>query len=620
MSDLDTLTDEHLEALLAFLKNERAFDFTGYKRASLTRRIQRRMQDINIQGYDNYLDYLQVHPDEFIPLFNTILINVTSFFRDPDTWDYIRDSVLPSILALKGDDGQIRVWSAGCATGEEAYSMAMLLAEAMGMDAYRQRVKIYATDVDEDALTRARLAVFTGKRLEPVPATLRTRYFPHAGADQYTLHNDLRRSVIFGRHDLVRDAPMSRIDLLLCRNTLMYFNADTQQRAITRMHFALTDHGCLVLGKAEMLLNRNEMFEAVDMKQRVFRKSGMANTQERLLALMQTRGDNGKRVARMPPYLQEAAFNAAVVAEIVVDAQGRLALVNTAARELFGLVSNDVGRPFRDVELSYRPVELRSRIEDSYKERQPQRLRDIKRALPDGTIQYLEVTIIPLFTQDAAQGVSINFVEVTQAVELRYQLNRVHHELETAYEELQSTNEELETTNEELQSTVEELETTNEELQSSNEELETMNEELQSTNEQLRATNDTLNVQAVKLDHLNIHLNGILGSLDSAVIVVDTQLHILYWNRTAEDMWGLRTDEVRDQPLSDLDIGLPINQVEPFVRTAMSGSQDNNLLTVDAINRRGRAFRCRLRVTALLDPTDTVIGAVLLMHEEERKP
>ena len=433
MSNLDTQTDALFESLLSFLKNERAFDFTGYKRASLARRIQRRMQDINIQGYDNYLDYLQVHPDEFIPLFNTILINVTAFFRDADVWDYINDSVLPSILAQKGHDGQLRVWSAGCATGEEAYTLAMLLAESFGLDAFRQRVKIYATDVDEDALARARTAVFSGKRLEPVPAKLRTHYFQSTGMDEYTLHNDLRRAVIFGRHDLVHDAPMSHIDLLLCRNTLMYFNSETQQRIITRLHFALADQGYLVLGKAEMLLNRNDMFDAADVKQRVFRKSGMANTQERLLGLLQT---GGKRIARMPPYLQEAAFNAAVVAEIVVDAQGRLALVNDAARELFGLVPNDVGRPFRDVELSYRPVELRSRIEDAYKGRQPLQLRDIKRLLPNGTTQYLEVTIIPLFTQEAAQGVSINFADVTHAVELQHQLHRVQHELETAYEEL----------------------------------------------------------------------------------------------------------------------------------------------------------------------------------------
>ncbi len=614
MQDLNIKTDEHLEALLSYLKNERAFDFTGYKRASLARRIQRRMQDITIQDYEHYLDYLQVHPDEFIPLFNTILINVTAFFRDADTWEYINDSVLPAILALKGSDGQIRAWSAGCATGEEAYTLAMLLAEALGMDAFRQRVKIYATDVDEEALTRARLAVFSDKRLEPVPANLRSRYFLPTDADEYTLHNDLRRAVIFGRHDLVRDAPMSHIDLLLCRNTLMYFNAETQQRVITRLHFALADQGYLVLGKAEMLLNRSEMFDAVEMKQRVFQKSGMANTQERLLALLQG-GSDGKRIARMPPYLQEAAFNAAVVAEIVIDAQGQLSLVNAAARDLFGLAANDVGRPFRDVELSYRPVELRSPIEEAYKERQPLRLRDIKRILPNGTTQYLEVTIIPLFSKEAAQGVSINFSDVTQAVELQQQLHRVHHELETAYEELQSTNEELETTNEELQSTVEELETTNEELQSSNEELETMNEELQSTNEQLRATNDTLNVQANKLDRLNIHLNGILGSLDSAVVLVDTELRILYWNRAAEELWGLRAGEVRDQALLDLDIGLPLDQVEPAVHAVMAGTRDNQLLSVDAINRRGRNIHCHIRASALRDAADRVIGAVLLMHE-----
>ena len=147
-----------------------------------------------------------------------------------------------------------------------------------------------------------------------------------------------------------------------------------------------------------------------------------------------------------------------------------------------------------------------------------------------------------------------------------------------------------------------------------------MNEEMQSTNEQLRATNDTLNVQANKLDLLNTHLNGILSSLDSAVVVLDTHLLILYWNGAAEELWGLRSEEVRGRPILDLDIGLPLDQVAPFMRAVMVEHNDNHLLSVDAINRRGRSFHCQLRVSALLDPADKVIGAVLLMQAEEEKP
>jgi two-component system CheB/CheR fusion protein len=169
--------DPEFESLLLYLKETRGFDFTGYKRASLVRRVTRRMSQLSVRGYSEYVEYLEVHPEEFTALFNTILINVTGFFRDPEAWQYLQSDVLPKLIASKDPADSIRVWSAGCASGEEAYSLAMLLAETMGVDAFRKRVKIYATDVDQHALNHARHATYEPKDMEPVPPDWVDRYF-----------------------------------------------------------------------------------------------------------------------------------------------------------------------------------------------------------------------------------------------------------------------------------------------------------------------------------------------------------------------------------------------------------------------------------------------------------
>ncbi|KJK35382.1 hypothetical protein UK23_42925 [Lentzea aerocolonigenes] len=236
------------------------------------RRVRHRMSQIGIEDYGDYIDHLQVNAEEFNILFNTILINVTAFFRAPEAWAYLREEVIPTILAERGPDDPIRVWSAGCASGEEAYSLAIALAEAVGPERFRQQVKIYATDVDDEALTHARHASYAEQDVQSLPPELTAKYFEHQNG-RYSFRKDLRRSVIFGRNDLVQDAPISRIDLLVCRNALMYFNQETQAKILGRFHFALVPKGVLFLGKAEMLLSHSRIFDPIDLKRRIFRKA-----------------------------------------------------------------------------------------------------------------------------------------------------------------------------------------------------------------------------------------------------------------------------------------------------------------------------------------------------------
>src|SRR3954449_8655013 len=262
-------SDPAFEALLEFLKRARGIDFTGYKRTSLERRFRRRLVTVGCASFGDYLDYLEVHPDEYEALFDTLLINVTEFFRDTQPWEYLRDAVLPPLLAAKDPTEPIRVWSAGCASGQEPYSVAMLLAEALGEEAYRERVKIYATDIDADALDAARQATYGAREVESVPPELLERYFTPVESG-FTFRKDLRRAIIFGRNNLVQDSPISKLDLLVCRNTLMYFTAETQARVLRHFHFALQDAGALVLGKSELMISHRDLFAPVDLKKRIF--------------------------------------------------------------------------------------------------------------------------------------------------------------------------------------------------------------------------------------------------------------------------------------------------------------------------------------------------------------
>ena len=267
----DDDNDRALEELLSFIRDSRGFDFTGYKRSSLARRIRKRMQDISVVGYVDYRDQLETDAEEFRTLFNTILINVTGFFRDPEAWSYLQREIIPQVLARRDPGQEIRVWSAGCSSGEEAYSLAIAFAEVMGVAECIKRVKIYGTDVDDEALRDARAGLYPPRALEQVPAGLAGSYFQPSGA-KFAFHPELRRRVIFGRHDITRDAPISRLDLLVCRNTLMYFNVEAQSQIVDRFHFALREGGYLFLGKAEMLLSASDRFEVASMRQRIFQR------------------------------------------------------------------------------------------------------------------------------------------------------------------------------------------------------------------------------------------------------------------------------------------------------------------------------------------------------------
>jgi two-component system CheB/CheR fusion protein len=283
-------------------------------------------------------------------------------------------------------------------------------------------------------------------------------------------------------------------------------------------------------------------------------------------------------------------------------------MANEQARQLYAIAPNDIGRPFHDLELSYQPAELRSLIDQVHANRKVVTLAAVEQTSKDGNTRSLDIHLMPLSENGAVAGVCITFHDVTG-------YRKLEEEVEVARVASETANEELQTTNEELQSTNEELETTNEELQSTNEELETMNEELQSTNEELQTINDELRNRTDELNHSNAFLASILASLRGAVIVVDPSFVILIWNHVAEDLWGLRLDEVKGHSLMNLDIGLPVGKLRNAIQTCIADGTEQQDLILDAVNRRGRNIKCRVAITAFLNARRQRQGAILMMEE-----
>ena len=396
-----TKAAHELEVLLDYIKRSRGFDFSGYKRPSLMRRVLKRMQMVGIDSYSDYIYYLKQYPEEYTHLFNTLLINCTSFFRDRVVWDYLSKEIIPQIVAGKAAKEPIRVWSAGCASGEEAYSLAIILAEALGVEQFQERVKIYATDIDEEALNEARQGSYTAMQVAGISRTLLDKYCDRIG-DRYIFNQDLCSSLIFARHNLIEDAPISGIDILMCRNILMYFNTETQISILSRFNLAVQDSGFLVVGEPEGLHNKTDKFTVVDTKLRIYSKLPAINRHS--------------------------------------GAASRQDLEAVSIRQMEECASEDINRPILG-EPPSRSVSQAGNIE---------RVKPLK--VSDRSKLELEIDMVQCL---------IHKEELTTLKQERLILR---HELETTHEELKATNEELRSMNQELQLLTEELHQRNNEV------------------------------------------------------------------------------------------------------------------------------------------------------------
>ena len=613
-------TDSGFRALLEKLSSTYSFDFREYKEPSLARRIRARMSQLHIADFDAYARYLDQRGDEHVALFNTILINVTSFVRDPEAWRVLGTEVIPELVRSVGDSRSIRIWSAGCSSGEEPYSLAMLLAEYLGDRVSEYLIKIYGTDVDEEALAAARHAAYRVEELKDVPAEMVDRYFTRDG-QIYRFRRDLRRWCIFGAHNITQAPPLSHIDLLLCRNVLIYFNSELQERILTRFHYAIREDGYLFLGRSESLMARSRLFRPVELKWRIFERTLAMPRQ--VTAVLPNREEShrmavseaGARSESAVPLRALRALDALPAAVMVIDTSDTILTWNPAAEALFDIpVSGAVARKFRDLDVSYRVEGLRARLEDVKARHAPAKMENVTFSRRNGETVHSDISILPLLEAYRLVGVLVFAVEATEHVRLKDQMSRIAEQHATAIEELQSTNEELETTNEELQSTNEELETTNEELQSTNEELETTVEELQAANTELAALNSELESRTGDLNRLDAFNRSLINGLELGLAVLNCDGVVVTWNQTAEGMWGLRAEQALHRPFTALAIGEVVPRAHAVLQRVLSTGEAGEVVDVPYAMPGDRARRGTLRMVPLRDGTGEVTGVLAVMR------
>ena len=613
-TDTVDANDPALEALLDQLSDRYNFDFHDYKTASLVRRLRTRMHQVHVDGFEAYARYVDTHPDEHVTLFNTILINVTGFFRDPEAWRALGEAIIPRVVEEAAETRSIRVWSPGCSSGEEPYSIALLLAEQLGERAGEFEIKIYGTDVDTDALTAARQALYRSDQIKDVPEPMLDRYFTRDGS-LWRLRRDIRRWCIFGVHNLTQAPPLSHVDLLVCRNVLIYFNSALQTRILARFHYAVRDDGYLFLGRSESLLARSRLFAPLHPKWRMFRRIPVTTRVAPVLL------DGLAPVASEPTpsgVHAQRAFEALPDAIMVVDPADTILTWNPAAEALFEIpVPNAVGHKFRDLDISYRVEGLRARMEDVKTRQTPGRIEDVTFNRRTGEAVHANVTIAPLFEAYRFIGLLVSVEDASEYVRLKDQMSRIAEQHATAIEELQSTNEELETTNEELQSTNEELETTNAELQSTNEELETTVEELQAANTELAALNAEFEERGAELTRFDAYHHGVVNSVEQALVVLDADGVVRTWTSAAARIWRLDPEQAVGREFFDLPLGDLARTGRGAFERMLATGQAQEVARVPYTLAGGTGRHGRLRIAPVREPGGEVVGAIALVWPED---
>jgi two-component system, chemotaxis family, CheB/CheR fusion protein len=536
-------SESQLQRLLIRLRQQTRVDFTGYKEPTLWRRIQRRIEATRQIDIANYINYCEANPDEYERLRKDILISVTSFFRDPEAFTLLGD-LIQQIVAEKSESQALRIWVPGCATGEESYTIAILIAEAMQQQGKSLEVQLFSTDIDMEAMARARRGLFSAESLQQMPEQLQQRYF-RAYGEQFEIIKRLREMVIFARQDLVIDPPFLNLDLISCRNVLIYFQNELQARILATFHFALRNQGYLFLGRSESVLQQEELFITLDKDQRLFRKVGanrsiplrhrLNDTLDLTQSLAPSPSASGvKGKIHTPIYKQLAALFAP--AGMVINEQMQIQYLHGDTSRYLLLPQ---GTPSQEINQLWRR-ELRTPLQRLWQAQQIQQ-EGIVRTPPISFLDdhhqeiILTLAIYPLagiessyfiaFEDHHRQGDSVVITLIDPRIDGDQQYQRLIEELDTANEEMLALNEEMQAANEELQATNEEMEATNEELQSTNEELYTVNEELQ--------------LKSNALEQAWQELNTIMEGLNYPLLVLDQEGLLKRFNTAAADLFNL---------------------------------------------------------------------------------
>lgn len=628
--------EKQFDRIFSLLRTASGVDFSHYKRPTIERRLQRRMALHKLTNMADYVELLQRQPHETNLLYRDILIHVTFFFREPASFTALTEKVFPKLLEQRRPDEALRIWIPGCSTGEEAYSLAISLLEFLGEKVDDAPIQVFATDISEPAIDAARAGMYSEAAVQPVSPERLRRYFTRIDG-KFRVNKRVREICVFARHDLTRDPPFSRVDLIMCRNVLIYMDTFLQKRLLSAFHYALKPTGFLMLGSAETVGAQSDLYVSEDKKHRLY----------------------SKRAARVPPlelgptYEHEMPGRVAVPLVKPLRETGVHKTIQQEANELMmskfappGVLVNDnhdivqfrgqtgfflepaPGDVSMNVLSMIRPGllhALQQALAESRKAQAPVRKEGLHVAF-NSHGRDVNLEVIPILAPDEPVHFLILFEDVTmeKAAPLRNgggraeqleparpasggELEQLQRELETTRRYLQQTIQDLEVVNEELQSSNEEVISTNEELQSTNEELDTSKEELQSTNEELNTLNAELHARNEELNRLNVDLMNLLRSVQLAVIMVDRALCIRRFTPAAEKLFNLIPTDI-GRPLQHLKSNIECPQLLEWVSSVIDSGMPLDRETQDA-----GAKWLALRIWPYYNLENRIEGAVIAL-------
>jgi len=565
-----------IEGIFSLLRHRTRHDFSQYKPSTLNRRIERRMAIHGLAMLADYVNFLRRNPQEIDLLFKELLIGVTSFFRDEAVWNYMLDTALPALLANRKGETKFRAWVAGCSTGEEAYTLAIVFTEALNRQPEHQdcSLQIFASDLSPDAIATARAGRYPVAVGASLPAEYLARYFVPQG-DALLVGKSIRDMVLFARHDVVLDPPFTRLDILTCRNLLIYFDATLQRRLLPLFYYSLRPDALLLLGSSETVGSFNKLFEALDSKLRVYlrRRSQVAVGPEFLLKSFPPLLKLTKEPSVLPSpnathdgdSLQAAADHLLLQAHappaVVVNAAGDIVYISGRTGNFLEPAAGKANWNFHAMVRESLREPIASALTQALSKNESVHVQGLQVA-GTGGVQGLEVTVQPLHEPTALQGmVMIVFREVAAPVRSRRRkgasaIEATHAaEFQQWRDEIQSLREENRASREELQSANEELQSTNEELQSANEELTTSKEEMQSMNEELQTVNSEMQSKLDDLALAQSDMKSLLNSTEIAMLFLDQNLNVRRFTDRAAKIISLRDSDI-GRPLSDLTTSL----------------------------------------------------------------
>jgi two-component system CheB/CheR fusion protein len=569
---------DHLTQVLALLRARAGLDFSDYRKKMLTRRVERRMRLNRLGSAPEYVKFLREHPGELSQLAKDLFISVSSFFRDPEAFEQLAGQALAPLVQGKQDDAVIRVWVPGCATGEEAYSVAMLLLEQLAEAHKSCQVQIFATDVDEDAVRVARKGLYPDGITADVSSERLAGFFTKVDDHTYRVNGQARETITFAVQNLTSDAPFTRLDLVSCRNLLIYLEPDVQKKVLKLLHFALREGGFLFLGPSETVGRQTDLFEPVSKKWRIYRRVGPARPE--CLVFPAAAATEVRGAAQRPLEAggaQPINFGALTRQSLLEEFAPAAVLINRDYEIVyyFGPCARYLefppGQPNFDLTLMAREglrARLPAALHRAARDNQSVVLTDV-RVNRDGGASPVRVTVRPVRAPKAAEGLLLITFEDEAPADRPTSppgpqgqggadgpaLRQLEQELKATHEELQGTIEELESSNEELKAANEEILSMNEELQSINEELEASKEQLQTLNEELGTVNDQLQEKIDELETANNHMANLLNCMDAATVFLDGRLRIMLFTPNTRRLFNLIAT----------DVGRPFRDIAPKV-------------------------------------------------------